>query len=85
MSQDFPPTHRTSSPRLRSGVTEALGKTAGRDAALGKSTYPALLGVEGAMRRADALIDEGCEALAAVGLLTPLLESIARFVVRRRA
>ncbi len=66
-------------------TTEALGKTAGRDAALGKSTYPALLGVEGAMRRADALIDEGCEALAAVGLLTPLLESIARFVVRRRA
>jgi len=66
-------------------TTEALGKTAGRDAALGKSTYPALLGVEGAMRRADALIDEGCEALATVGLLTPLLESIARFVVRRRA
>ena len=66
-------------------TTEALGKTAGRDAALGKSTYPALLGVDGAMQRADALIDEGCAALAAVGLLTPLLESIARFVVRRRA
>ena len=66
-------------------TTEALGKTAGRDAALGKSTYPALLDVDGAMHRADALIDEGCMALAAVGLLTPLLESIARFVVRRRA
>jgi geranylgeranyl pyrophosphate synthase len=66
-------------------TTEALGKTAGRDVALMKSTYPALLGVDGAMRRADALIDEGCMALAAVGLLTPLLESIARFVVRRRA
>ena len=66
-------------------TSEALGKTAGRDAALGKSTYPALLGVDGAMQRADALIDEGCLALAAVGLLTPLLESIARFVVRRRA
>jgi geranylgeranyl pyrophosphate synthase len=65
-------------------TTEALGKTAGRDAALRKSTYPALLGVDGAMRRADALIDEGCEALATVGLLTPLLESVARFVVRRR-
>ena len=66
-------------------TTEALGKTAGRDAALGKSTYPALLGVDGAMERADALIDEGCMALSAVGLRTPLLESIARFVVRRRA
>ena len=66
-------------------TTEALGKTAGRDAALGKSTYPALLGVAGAMQRADALIDEGCLDLSGVGLLTPLLESIARFVVRRRA
>ena len=66
-------------------TTEALGKTAGRDVALKKSTYPALLGVDGAMRRADALIDEGCMALSTVGLLTPLLESIARFVVRRRA
>ena len=66
-------------------TTETLGKTAGRDAALGKSTYPALLGVDGAMQRADTLIDEGCHALSAVGLLTPLLESIARFVVRRRA
>jgi geranylgeranyl pyrophosphate synthase len=66
-------------------TSEALGKTAGRDAALGKSTYPALLGVDGAMQRADALIDEACQTLSAVGLLTPLLESIARFVVRRRA
>ena len=66
-------------------TSEALGKTAGRDVALGKSTYPALLGVDGAMRRADALIDEGCMALSTVSLLTPLLESIARFVVRRRA
>lgn len=66
-------------------TTEALGKTAGRDAALGKSTYPALLSVDGAMQRADTLIDQGCQALSAVGLLTPLLESIARFVVRRRA
>ena len=66
-------------------TTEALGKTAGRDAALGKSTYPALLGVAGAMQRADRLIDEGCAALSDVGLLTPLLESTARFVVRRRA
>src|SRR4051812_7046271 len=44
-------------------TTDQLGKTAGRDLALQKSTYPALLGVEGARRRADALIDEGCRAL----------------------
>ena len=64
-------------------TTDQLGKTAGRDLALQKSTYPALLGVEGAKRRADALIQEGCSALDAVGLLTPALAQIARFTVER--
>jgi farnesyl diphosphate synthase/geranylgeranyl diphosphate synthase type II len=65
------------------GSTEMLGKTAGRDVELQKSTYPALLGIPGATRRAEALVDDGCAALSEAGLLTPLLESIARFVVRR--
>ena len=64
-------------------TTDQLGKTAGRDLALHKSTYPALLGVEGAKHRAEALIDEGCRALEAVGLLTPPLARIARFTVER--
>ena len=64
-------------------TTDQLGKTAGRDLALRKSTYPALLGVEGAKQRAEALIGEGCRALEAVGLLTPQLAQIARFTVER--
>lgn len=64
-------------------TTDQLGKTAGRDLALRKSTYPALLGVEGAKERAAALIDDGCRTLDAVGLLTPALERIARFTVER--
>jgi farnesyl diphosphate synthase/geranylgeranyl diphosphate synthase type II len=64
-------------------TTDQLGKTAGRDLALRKSTYPALLGVEGATARAVALIDDGCRALADVGLLTPPLERLARFSVER--
>ena len=64
-------------------TTDQLGKTAGRDLELRKSTYPALLGVDGARERADALIDDGCRALAEVGLLTPTLERIARFSVER--
>jgi geranylgeranyl pyrophosphate synthase len=64
-------------------TTDQLGKTAGRDLALHKSTYPALLGVDGAKSRAAALIDEGCHALEAVGLLTPALAQIARFSVER--
>ena len=64
-------------------TSDQLGKTAGRDLALRKSTYPALLGVDGARQRADALIDDGCRALAEVDLLTPTLERIARFSVER--
>jgi geranylgeranyl pyrophosphate synthase len=67
------------------GTTSQLGKTAGRDLALRKSTYPALLGVPGATRRADALASSACEALRAAGLLTPSLERLARFAVERRA
>lgn len=63
--------------------TEVLGKTAGKDLELQKSTYAALLGVAGATSRAEALVEDGCAALSSAGLLTPVLESIARFVVRR--
>ena len=66
-------------------TTDELGKTAGRDVALGKSTYPALLGVHGARARAEALVDEACEALAGEGLLTVTLEHLARFSISRRS
>ena len=64
-------------------TTDQLGKTAGRDLALRKSTYPALRGVEGARSRAEALIREGCASLDEVGLLTPALDRIAHFTVER--
>jgi farnesyl diphosphate synthase/geranylgeranyl diphosphate synthase type II len=61
----------------------ALGKTAGRDAALGKSTYPALLGVDGARDRAHALIDDGLASLEEQQLLTQELSQVANFMVSR--
>ncbi len=64
-------------------TTEALGKTAGRDAARGKRTYPALLGVDGARERAAALAEEGCAALVGVGVRPAELTELARFVVAR--
>jgi geranylgeranyl diphosphate synthase type II len=64
-------------------TTSALGKETGRDAALGKSTFPALLGVDGARERARALIDTGLEALAACGRLTQELSQVANFMVTR--
>ena len=66
-------------------TTDQLGKTAGRDIALAKSTYPALLGIDGAVSRAEALVEEGCGALQVVGLLTPQLEHLARFFITRQS
>jgi geranylgeranyl pyrophosphate synthase len=60
-----------------------LGKTAGRDIALGKSTYPALLGIDGAVARARSLVDDARITLAGCGLLTPTLDHLARFTVSR--
>jgi geranylgeranyl pyrophosphate synthase len=64
-------------------TTSTLGKTIGRDAALGKSTYPALLGVEGARQRAQALIADGLDSLAEQKLLTQELSQVANFMVTR--
>jgi geranylgeranyl diphosphate synthase, type II len=66
-------------------TTAVLGKTAGRDVELNKSTYPALLGIQGAIERAEALIAQGCTALSGEGLLTPALERLAQFIVLRRS
>lgn len=66
-------------------TTDRLGKTAGRDLALRKGTYPALLGIAGATARAGALIDEGCAALRTAGLLSTELDVLARFVVERES
>ncbi len=66
-------------------TTDQIGKTAGRDRALQKSTYPALLGVEGSRQRAAALVEEGCGALREAGLLTQHFERLARYTVERRS
>jgi len=66
-------------------TTDELGKTAGRDVELKKSTYPALLGLDGAKARADRLCDEACAALREAGIRSAQLESLARFVVDRRS
>ena len=66
-------------------TTDELGKTAGRDAALRKSTYPALLGLNGARQRANALSEDACRALTGAGIASSELLYLARFVVDRRS
>jgi farnesyl diphosphate synthase len=54
--------------------TATLGKTAGKDLAQNKSTFPSLLGLEHARHRADTLFDEAREAARSVsGDAEPLL------------
>jgi geranylgeranyl pyrophosphate synthase len=65
------------------GDPALLGKAAGRDLSLGKATYPAHLGVEGARDRAEAEADRAITALRGVGLATTELEALARYAVER--
>ncbi len=63
---------------------EAMGKPTGADAAAGRHTYPAVLGLEASRARAASLVDE---ALAAVRALEPApgrLAALARYSVERR-
>jgi geranylgeranyl pyrophosphate synthase len=64
-------------------TTTELGKATGRDVALGKSSFPALLGVEVAQARARDLIHDGLHALAEQKLLTQELSQVANFMVTR--
>jgi geranylgeranyl pyrophosphate synthase len=64
-------------------TTDQLGKTAGRDAALHKSTYPALLGVEGARERASALCEAAVAALRDGGVYSDELRDLGEFSIRR--
>ena len=63
--------------------TATLGKNAGSDQANNKSTYPTVLGVEGARRRADTIYSGALEALAAAGDDSGGLQWIAEFILRR--
>lgn len=68
------------------GDTAVLGKTQGADQALGKSTYPALLGLEGARAKAQALYQEALgalEILAGQGYDTSVLQALASFIIER--
>ncbi len=63
--------------------TQTLGKPQGSDLAANKSTYPALLGLEGAKQKAQSLVDDALQALANIPYDTQLLEDFARFIVER--
>lgn len=66
------------------GDAELTGKTSGRDAALGKATYPALLGLHAARELALTEAHVAIRILIKAGLDTPPLAGLARYAVERR-
>ncbi len=63
--------------------TQTLGKSAGSDRANDKSTYPSVLGVEGARSRADELYGRAEAVLESLGPGAEGLRWLAEFVLRR--
>jgi geranylgeranyl pyrophosphate synthase len=67
------------------GETAALGKTAGKDRAATKPTYPAILGVAESHARLASLVAEARSLLDAFGAAAEPLRDIAGFVAGRNA
>jgi farnesyl diphosphate synthase len=62
-----------------------LGKTAGRDAQLAKSTYVGLMGVEGARAEAERLARSAVGHLEAAGVPAGALGALAGYIVTRKS
>ena len=65
------------------GDAATLGKTAGKDAAQDKATFPALLGIDASHVRLAGLSTQMHEALYALDADTTLLAALGRRVVER--
>jgi geranylgeranyl diphosphate synthase type II len=65
-------------------TSEQLGKTAGKDTAAEKVTYPALFGIDESLRKADQLVENAFTALDTFGAGGETLKSIARYLVERK-
>jgi farnesyl diphosphate synthase len=66
------------------GTTAETGKTGGSDLAKDKATYPHLFGMPKARQRADELLHQATEALAAFGDRYDGLRWAARYIVLRQ-
>jgi geranylgeranyl pyrophosphate synthase len=67
------------------GTTEQLGKTAGKDQAQQKATYPAVHGLSASRARAQALIEEAEAALRPLGPPAETIRALGRFILERKA
>jgi geranylgeranyl diphosphate synthase, type II len=65
-------------------TSEQLGKTAGKDTAAEKATYPALFGIEESLRKADALVNQACAELKEYGEAASTLKDLAHYLAERK-
>jgi geranylgeranyl pyrophosphate synthase len=65
------------------GTSEELGKPAGRDAELKKSTYVVLCGIDGARREAERLARSAVSHLDRAGVSSAALGALAGYIVSR--
>jgi geranylgeranyl diphosphate synthase, type II len=65
-------------------TSDQLGKTAGKDTAAQKATYPALFGVEESVRKADSLVSSALKELDGFGKQAETLRELARYLVERK-
>lgn len=66
-------------------TSEELGKTAGKDQAQQKATYPAVHGLEVSRTHAKALVGEAHAALRSFGPRAEPLRALGTFIVERKA
>jgi geranylgeranyl pyrophosphate synthase len=66
-----------------SASTEQLGKTAGKDEKAGKSTYPALMGIDQAKQHLSTLTQEAIDLLAGFNGEAAPLEQLAQALLKR--
>jgi len=65
-------------------TSEQLGKTAGKDTAAQKATYPSLFGIDESLRKADTLVESAFAELATFGVRGETLKDLARYLVERK-
>lgn len=65
-------------------TSEQLGKTAGKDVASEKATYPSLFGLDESRRKAGELLESASKALDIFGRGGEVLNDMAKFLIERR-
>jgi geranylgeranyl diphosphate synthase type II len=65
-------------------TSEQLGKTAGKDTAAEKATYPSLFGVDESIKKANQFVEQAFGSLGSFGEKAKSLKELAQYLVERK-